>query len=287
MEMHQLRYFVAIAETGSFTRAAERCYVAQPSLSQQIQKLERYLKKPLFDRLGKRVRLTEAGEALLARAQRILAEVDDTARELSEEAGPGEGRLSLGAIPTIGPYWLPPVLTRFLRRYPRIETHLREDVTANLLGALHEGEIDLAFIALPIVDSHLETKILRRERLLAALPSRHRLSRHKAITLGDLEEEPFILLGDMHCLTGQVTAYCQSKFMPRIACRCVQLPTIQKLVGLGIGVSLLPAMACKPETGIAYKSMHTPEPTRTLGVVWHKQKYLSPNVKALLEMLAH
>lgn len=285
MELHQLRYFVAVAETGSFTRAAERCFVAQPSLSQQIQKLERLVKKPLFDRLGKRVKLTEAGETLLGRARAILAQVDETSRALSEDAGPGHGTLSLGAIPTIGPYWLPPVLTRFLRRYPNVEMHLREDVTANLLAALHEGEIDLAFVALPIVDMQLESRVFCRERLLASLPRKHRLGRQKSLALTDLAVEPFILLGDMHCLTGQVTAYCQAKFVPRIACRCVQLPTIQKLVSLGLGISLLPEMACKGEAGVAYKSMQTPEPTRTLGVVWHKQRYQSANVKALLELV--
>lgn len=285
MELHQLRYFVAVAETGSFTRAAQRCLIAQPSLSQQIQKLERFLRKPLFDRLGKRTKLTEAGEELLVRARRILTEVDATSREMCEDIAPGHGRLSLGAIPTIGPYWLPPILMRFMRSFPGVQIHLREDVTASLLGALHEGEIDLAFVALPIVDLQLESRVFRRERLLASLPRRHRLGRQKTIALADLEDEPFILLGDMHCLTGQVTAYCQSKFEPRITCRCVQLPTIQKLVGLGLGISLLPEMACKNEIGVAYKALHSPEPTRTLGVVWHKQRYLSPNVKALLELI--
>jgi len=285
MELHQLRYFVAVAETGSFTRAAERCLVAQPSLSQQIQKLERFLKKPLFDRLGKRIKLTEAGETLLPRARKILGEIEETSRELSEDAGPGRGRLSIGAIPTIGPFWLPPILRRFLRKYPKVETHLREDVTANLLAALHEGEIDVAFVALPIVDLQLESRVFRRERLLASLPRGHRLSRQKSIELADLAEEPFILLGDMHCLTGQVTEYCKAKFVPRIACRCVQLPTIQKLVALGLGISLLPEMACKAEAGVSYKPMHAPEPTRTLGVVWHKHHFQSANVKAFLEFV--
>ena len=286
MEMHQLRYFVAVAETGSFTRAAERCLVAQPSLSQQIQKLERSLKKPLFDRLGKRVKLTEAGEALLVHSRNILREVDETTRELVAEARAGKGTMCLGAIPTIGPYWLPPVLSRFLARYPDVQLQLREDVTANLLTALHEGEIDLAFVALPIVDSQLESRVLTRERLLASVPRRHRLGRQKSVALADLEAEPFILLGDMHCLTSQVTAYCQAKFVPRVACRCVQLTTIQKLVGLGLGISLLPEMACAAGDGVVvYKSLQAPEPTRTIGAVWHRHRYMSPNVEALLQLV--
>ena len=111
------------------------------------------------------------------------------------------------------------------------------------------------------------------------------MSKQKTIELADLADEPFILLDDMHCLTGQVTEYCKSKFVPRVACRCVQLPTIQKLVALGLGISLLPEMACRAEAGVAYKAMHAQEPTRTLGVVWHKHRYQSANVKALLELI--
>lgn len=285
MELHQLRYFVAVAETHSFTRAAERCFVAQPSLSQQIQKLERSLKKPLFDRLGKTIRLTEAGEALLPRARQILAALNATEQALRADDQPGEGRLRLGAIPTVGPYWLPPRLTRLLRRFPHIEMHLREDVTANLLAALHAGELDVAFAALPIADPHLVTKPIHREPLLLALPTRHRLQRQKAIARADLEAEPFLLLGEMHCLTDQVTAYCEAKFVPRVTCRCVQLSTIQQMVKLGLGISLVPQMACKKESGITYRELQSPAPSRTLAAVWHPQHYLGPNAQALLESL--
>ena len=120
MELHQLRYFVAVAETGSFTRAAERCGVAQPSLSQQIQTLEKKLRQQLFDRLGRRVLLTEAGKELLGRATAILASVDEAERSLRDGLEPGTGRLAVGAIPTVAPYLLPPVLTGFLRRYPSV-----------------------------------------------------------------------------------------------------------------------------------------------------------------------
>jgi len=286
MELHQLRYFVAVAETGSFTRAAARCLVAQPSLSQQIQKLEKSLRKPLFDRLGKCIRLTQAGETLLPRARQILGELEDASRALREEGVPGQGRLTIGAIPTIGPYWLPPLLTRFLRRYPKVEVQLREDVTAELVGALHQGELDLALVALPIDDASLESVPLWSERLQVALPRGHRLAKQKAIRLADLEEEPFILLSDMHCLSDQVVSFCQSKFVPKITCRCVQLMTIQQMIGLGLGVSLLPDRACQPalQKQIAYRPLAGTEPTRSIGAVRHRLHHPSPNVKALLEM---
>src|SRR5262245_38650776 len=144
MELHQLRYFVAVAQTGNFSRAAERCHVSQPSLSQQIQKLERGLKQPLFHRLGRRAVLTDAGRTLLDRALAILAGVDDAERRLRSGDDAHGGRLSIGAIPTIAPYVLPPTLERFADHSPHAELIVREDVTAQVVPAVVEGELDLA-----------------------------------------------------------------------------------------------------------------------------------------------
>lgn len=287
MEVHQLRYFVAVAEAGSFTRAAERCLVAQPSLSQQIQKLERELRRPLFDRLGKRVRLTEAGEELLGRARAILSTLDETRQALDRATTPGRGRVRVGAIPTVGPYLLPPALAHFLKRYPAAQLEYREDVTAELVRALHEGDLDLAVLALPVDDPSLRAEPLLTEELLAALPMGHRLTRRRALRLDDLAAEPFILLGDMHCLTGQVTAYCRASFVPRVACRCVQLATIEQLVGLGLGVSLLPAMACPAATEgtIVCRPLREP-PTRTIAVARHSHRCLGATAELFLAELA-
>src|SRR5262249_15252385 len=136
MELHQLRYFVAVARAGNFSRAAERCHVSQPSLSQQIQKLEKRL-GPLLNRLGRRAVLTDAGRLLLERATAILAAVDDAERRLLDGDGV-RGRLAVGAIPTIAPYLLPAALERFARRHPAVEVTLVEDVTCNLVAAVAE-----------------------------------------------------------------------------------------------------------------------------------------------------
>src|SRR5271156_3468531 len=135
MELHQLRYFVAVATTGNFSRAAERCHVSQPSLSQQILKLERRLGTPLLNRLGRRAVLTDAGRLLLERATTILAEVDDVELRLADKDKQG-GRLAIGAIPTIAPYLLPPALKQFARRCPDVELTVEEDVTRNLVAAV-------------------------------------------------------------------------------------------------------------------------------------------------------
>src|SRR5262249_55924536 len=144
MELQQLRYFIAVAEAGSFSGAVEPCGVTQPALSQQIARLEAELRHPLLERLGRRVRLTDAGRVLFDRAQAILAAVDDTQRRLREADGLSGCRLAIGAIPTIAPYFLPRALDRFLSRYSEVELTVHEDVTRNLIAATLAGELDLA-----------------------------------------------------------------------------------------------------------------------------------------------
>src|ERR1700689_3688079 len=136
MEIHRLRYFVAVADAGNFSRAAERCHVSQPSLSQQISKLERHLGKRLFDRLGRQVLLTDAGRLLLNRALAILATIEDTERRLREGNELEGTQLSVGAIPTIAPYLLPKAVERYLRRWPDVEVSVQEDVTAQMVLAV-------------------------------------------------------------------------------------------------------------------------------------------------------
>src|SRR5437867_300944 len=144
MEMHQLRYFVAVAQASSFSRAAEACFVSQPSLSQQIAKLEKSVGQRLLDRLGRRVRLTDAGRQLLDSAMAILAAADDAQRRLKDGGDLTGCRLAVGAIPTIAPYLLPAVLRRFEKRYRGVEMTIHEDVTRNLIGAVVAGDLDLA-----------------------------------------------------------------------------------------------------------------------------------------------
>ena len=151
MELHQLRYFVAVAETGGFIRAAQRCGVTQPSLSQQIRKLEGELKAKLFDRSSRGAIPTEAGRALLPRAQRILAEVRETMAGVKEDIEAGRGALSVGAIPTIAPYLMPPVLSRFLKDHPDCELTVREDLTDRLIEAVVDHELDAAVMSAPVL----------------------------------------------------------------------------------------------------------------------------------------
>jgi LysR family hydrogen peroxide-inducible transcriptional activator len=288
MELHQLRYFVAVAQAGNFSRAAVRCHVSQPSLSQQILKLERRLGQPLLNRLGRRAVLTDAGRLLLDRATAILAAVDDAERRLADEGGSLSGRLSIGVIPTIAPYLLPPALEGFARRCPDVELAFQEDVTRNLIAAVVEGDLDLAIVALPIADERLQVEPVLTEPLYVAVPHGHPLTRRRKITIRDLGAERFILLDEMHCLGEQVLSLCRAHdCQPTIACRSAQIATVQALIALGQGVSLLPDMACRADRSnrVVYRSLTNEESRRTIAVVWHRHSYHSTSAESFLEEL--
>lgn len=275
MEMHQLRYAVAVARAGNFSRAAEQCHVAQPSLSQQIQKLEDELGERLFERLKRTTRLTPAGEAFLQRALRILEEVDAAKREATDAGNLLRGALRLGVLPTIAPYLLPAVLGDFAHQFPRVELVIQEDTTARLLKMLASFEIDIALASDPIEDSRLETSTLFTEELVLALPGAHPLTRKRAIAVADLKGERVIVMKEGHCLGDQVLRFCDRRDLrPNITFRSAQLETIQALVQSGLGVSLIPAMAVKAEQSSApvYRPLQSPKPSRKILAVWLKQR---------------
>jgi LysR family hydrogen peroxide-inducible transcriptional activator len=288
MEMHQLQYFVAVAQASSFSRAAEACRVSQPSLSQQIAKLEVEVGQRLFDRLGRRVQLTDAGRLLLDSAQAILATAEDAKRRMKDDANLAGCRLAVGAIPTIAPYLLPIVLRHFEKRHAGVEVTIHEDVTRNLIGAVTAGELDLAVMALPITDENLQLETLYTEPLLLALPRGHRLIRKKQLSMDDFREERFLVLTEMHCLGEQVLSYCRMhECQPRIACRSAQIATMQALIEQGLGVTLLPEMATRNSArmGIVYRRLTGPGPGRTITVVWRKHRYHSVAATRFLDAL--
>jgi len=283
MELRQLEYFVAVAETANFTRAAERCHVAQPSLSQSIINLEKELRQQLFDRLGRKVQLTEAGRMLFDRAKLILSTTEDTRRELRDFAEPAS--LSVGAIPTIAPFLLPNAVKKFLELHPTTPLMLHENFTERLVESIGEGELDVGIMALPIEDERLNSKVLFREELLLAIPKGHELTRKKHIGLKELLNVPFILLDEMHCLGEQVMTFCRRHaYGPKVVCRGAQLSTLLSLVAIGQGVSLIPHMAiteAASETTV-FRSISGEAPTRTIAAVWNRRRYRSPLIDVFL-----
>jgi LysR family hydrogen peroxide-inducible transcriptional activator len=275
MELHQLRYVVAVARTANFSRAAEQCHVSQPSLSQQVQKLEGELGERLFDRMKRAVKLTPQGEAFLPRAVKILEEVDAAKREAREATELLCGTVILGVLPTIAPYLLPPVIAGFMAEFPGVEIVVHEDTTANLRKLALAYEIDFALASHPIQDARLEVTELFEEELLLALPPGHPLTRKRAVTVNDLAQERLIVMKEGHCLGDQVFRFCdRSGLHPNISFRSAQLETIQSLVRAGLGLSLIPAMAARSKRRDlpAYRSLSAPRPNRKIVALWPKQR---------------
>lgn len=286
MEVHQLRYFCAVAETGNFTRAAEREQVAQPSLSQQIMKLEEELAVRLFDRLGRSVRLTDMGQMFLPRARAILSELRAAKEEVAQRQSSVSGPISVGVIPTIAPYFMPTRIASFSRRYPEAALTVVEDVTVRLMDRLRAGLLDIAVMALPARGHDLECHPLRTERLFAILPKGHRLGKKRSLLMKELREEPFLLLRDDHCFRETSIEICKrARMMPQVIFESGQFSSILGMVGAGLGVSIVPEMALEQRADCTFVLIADEKASRTIGAATLKGHFLSRVQKAFLNHL--
>ena len=275
MEMHQLRYAVAVARAGNFSRAAEQCHVSQPSLSQQILKLEAELGELLFERTKREARPTPHGEAFLQRAVRILEEVDAAKREANDAKDLLSGTVTLGVIPTVAPYLLPGVMAAFAKKYPGVEMIVHEEPTPRLLKMLHGYEIDIALASLPLERDRLEIRELFTEELLLALPPNHPLSSKSVVPDSELDHAHLIAMKEGHCLGDQLLNFCNRRnIRPKISFRSAQLETIQALVTAGIGMSLIPAMAISSgkKNLPAFRSLGPRKPERSIVTAWPRHR---------------
>jgi LysR family hydrogen peroxide-inducible transcriptional activator len=286
MQIHQLRYFCAVARTGSFTRAAQHEHLAQPSLSQQIRKLEDELGTKLFDRLGRTVRLTQLGEAFLPRAEAILRQVSSAKLEIQEMSGVEQGKLVIGAIPTIAPYFLPSCLASFGRKFPRVQVSVIEEVTDELLKRIHDGTIDLALLALPVPAPHCLCHELFRERLYVVVPRNHRLASLSRVHLKQIESDPFLLLKEGHCFRENALSACsRARIRPNVVFESGQFTTILAMVSAGSGVSVVPEMAVEQREGCKFLPIADESAFRRIGIVQLKQHFRSRVHRAFLDHL--
>ncbi|MEO5936144.1 MAG: hydrogen peroxide-inducible genes activator [Terriglobales bacterium] len=275
MEVHQLRYFCAVARAGNFTRAAAAEGVAQPSLSQQILKLEDELGARLFDRLSRFARLTDFGAAFLPSAHAILRQIAEAHEEIQEMQGSEKGTMTLGAIPTVAPYLLPGVLGDFARAFPHVSLNVQEEITPVLLERLHAATLDFAIVALPVPGDELESVALLREPLFAALPRRHRLASRDSLRLADLKGEPFLLLKEGHCFRESALAACRrSRVSPNVVFESGQFQTILAMVASGMGVSVVPSMAKDAHSGCRFVRITDERSYRRIGAVRLKHHYM-------------
>jgi LysR family hydrogen peroxide-inducible transcriptional activator len=281
MELDQLRHLTKVAEHGNFTRAAAELNLTQPAISRSIARLEEELGQPLFERHSRQVVLTDAGQAVLVTARQILGMIDDLKARIADD---GEtGRVRVGAIPTIAPYFLPGLIRRFRDDHPRAQVCVVEETTDKLLQKLSDGEIDVAVLARPLNVKYLEVEDLFDEELLLVMPASSELCDEPVIRLERIESMPFVLLGEAHCLTDNIVHFCRNNaFNPVALERTSQLATVQELVALGHGVSLVPEMARLMDTSDrrVYRRLAGTTPTRRIVMAWNAYRFRSRLVEA-------
>ncbi len=291
MNLRDLRYLVAVAEQCHFGRAAELCHVSQPTLSAQLKKLEEQLGVTLLERTNKSVTVTPLGEAVVQRAQAALEQADAILEIAEAGRDPMSGPLTLGVIPTLGPYLLPWILAPIGRRFPALELVLREDLTDHLLEQLRTHEIDAALMALPLEDPELAALPLFDEPFWVAFPPGHRFAGRARIADKDLLAEDLLLLAEGHCLRDQALSVCglrEAAPAGRVGnLQATSLETLRQMVAAGYGCTLLPALALQaPRTRrspVDAKPMRPAAASRRIAMV-HRRSF--PRVACLQQVAA-
>lgn len=288
MELRQLRYLVTLDDERHFTRAAARLHIAQPALSQQIRRLEDELGIALVDRTTRHVALTPAGERLVDRARRALAEVDAAAEELSELAGVRTGRVVIGSMRSTGPFDLSLLLAAFHSRHPGIELVVREEPSEVMLQRLHADALDAAFLAVNRLDAGPDIRLhpLISEPLVALMAPDHRLAGRRRVEMAELREERFVVFGERGSLRRIVVQGArEAGFEPMLAFESSELPRIRAMAARGLGVALLPASEAEHEgPPIAVVPVRNPTLARDVTLAWRANRRHSPAARAFLEL---
>jgi DNA-binding transcriptional LysR family regulator len=288
MELRQLRYLVALADERHFTRAAEREHIAQPALSQQIRRLEREIGMPLVERTTRRVAMTGAGELLVARARRVLAEIEAASAELQGLSGLLTGRVTVGAMHTMGPIDVSLVLAEFRQRHPGVELTVREQSSEELAAMLRVDDIDLAFLSVTErIESHgLGLQQLVMEELVVTLPRDHRLASRRRLRMSELIGEQFISYREGARLRELlISAGHSAGFEPRITLESNEGERIRRLVARGLGVAILPrSEAERPGVEVAVARLVQPALSRDITLAWREGRRHPPAAAGFLEL---
>ena len=272
LSLRDLEYVVAVARERHFGRAAESCGVSQATLSEQVRKLESILGVTLFERTKRKVAPTARGEAILRQAEALLGDARRLLDEARRSAEPLSGELRLGAIATLGPYYLPSVIALGRRRFPQLALRLREAMTDDLLAALRHGELDAILVALPVPIDGLVAEPLFFEPFRCACPSGHDLAHREQVRLRDLKRGPLLLMEDGHCLRDQALSLCHPSPLPNQSRYASSLEMLRHMIAAGEGISLIPLLAAAEHTTmhgmIAYRALEDARAGRTIALVW-------------------
>lgn len=294
MELRQLQYAIQIAAERNFSRAAEKLHIAQPSLSQQLSKLEKEIGVLLFQRNTNSVELTHAGEAFIAQAQKIIDAMEQLKQEMADISNTRTGKVVVGSMPITGSHILPHVLPAFQSRYPNIEIVLVEDTSADLEKLTANGQTDFSLLSLPLHEPALTYETIVEEKIVLAVPPNHILGAlsncnpSNLIRIEDLKDEPFIVLKKGQGFRQITIELCQAAgFTPRIVFESSNMETVQSLVAAGMGIAFVPhfiARAKRSEFIPVYLDIEDPSPKRTLVIAYRKGRYLSKAAEAFIEV---
>ncbi|ARP85179.1 transcriptional regulator CynR [Bordetella genomosp. 9] len=287
IKLRQLEYFLAIAETLHFSKAAEKLYVTQPTLSHQLAELEAHLGKALFDRSGKHIRLTQVGEVFHAYAKRTVDELAAGLAALDELDALRRGQLNIGVSQSFMRKLLPPVVAEFMRAYPAIRLNVTEMMAPRIEAQLAAGELHLGIAFVPPRLEDTEVQALFKERLMLVVGKDHRLAARKRVRLADLAREPLVLMSRDYYTRALVEQYFEQRgLVPNIACETNALSLMMDLAGAGAGVAtLLPESAIDGTADVAVVPVYEPVPTRVTALLWSRRHHRTAAATAFASLL--
>jgi LysR family hydrogen peroxide-inducible transcriptional activator len=292
MTITQLTYVLAVAEQQNFTKAAEKCFVTQPTLSMQIQKLEDQLDILIFDRSKKPIELTEVGKKIVTQAKNIVNESYRIQDIVDQQKGFIGGEFKLGIIPTVMPTLLPMFLKNFIKKYPKVKLKIEELTTEEIITRINDGHLDAAIAATPLENDTIKERVLYFEPFMAYIPQNHRLSDKKRINTEDLDIEDMLLLEDGHCFRDGVINLCRAfkdQNDDSFQLESGSIETLIKLSNEGLGMTLLPylhTLDINEKTRINLKEFDAPSPAREVSIIYHKSELKMQIIEALQDVIS-
>lgn len=292
MTITQLHYVLAIAEHKNFTKAAEKCFVTQPTLSTQIQKLEDELDILIFDRSKKPIELTDVGRKIVQQAKNIVNESDRIQDIVDQQKGFIGGEFKMGIIPTVMPTLLPMFLKAFIKKYPKVKLKIEELTTEDIINKINDGHLDAAIVSTPLENEHIKERVLFYEPFVGYIPNNHRLSTKKKIQVSDLEIDDMLLLEDGHCFRDGVINLCKAfknQQNESFQLESGSIETLVKLSNEGMGMTLLPYLHTLDINEKLKENLHyfnEPTPAREVSIIYHKSELKMQIIDALYNAIS-
>lgn len=292
MTITQLKYVLAVAEHQNFTKAAEKCFVTQPTLSMQIQKLEDQLSIQIFDRSKKPIELTDVGSKIVNQAHNIVNESYRIQDIVDQQKGFIGGEFRIGIIPTVMPTLLPMFLKNFIKKYPKVKLKIEELTTEEIITRINDGHLDAAIAATPLEHANIKERVLYFEPFVAYIPNNHRLKDKKTLEVSDLDIDDMLLLEDGHCFRDGVINLCKgfkNQTEEHFQLESGSIETLIKLSNEGLGMTLLPYLHTLDMSENSKQNLHhfiAPSPAREVSIIYHKSELKMQIIEAMQEVIA-